>query len=193
MFISTLLVLSGCVFCATDCFSVTWMKWMWSSVRESCVSSLSLLFRSAISWPRRSMWPSAVLSAAFLLVEMSLVISCCILSMEWSMSPNSFSLSCKARCAELWKNNCNQYSIFNSASFSFLEMQNFYILYTHLFTKHSCFFPSKNWSHQSIPINISMQHILAYQRINVDLVLFSHIIYYFLLLLIYCFIITWHI
>ncbi len=125
MMFFALLVLSGCVFCAAHCFSVTWMKWMWSSVRESCVSSLSLLFRSVISWPRRSMWPSAVLSAAFLLVEMSLAISCCILSMERSMSPNSFSLSCKARCAELWKSNYNQYSISNSASFSFLEIHNF--------------------------------------------------------------------
>lgn len=81
-------------------WSLTWMKWMWSSVRDSCVISWSLLFRSAISWVRRSMCPSALLSAALLLEVMSLAISCCILSMERIMSLNVFSHSCSARWAE---------------------------------------------------------------------------------------------
>lgn len=91
-----------------DCISarcLTWMKWMWSSVRDSWVISLSLLFRSAISWVRRSMWPSALLSAALLLVEISLVISCCILSMERIMSLNIFSHSCRALWAEFCREN----------------------------------------------------------------------------------------
>ena len=82
--------------------AATWMKWMWSSVRDSCVISLSRRFRSAISWVSRSMWPSALLSAALLLDEISLAISCCIFSMERSMSLKSFSHSCMACWAELW-------------------------------------------------------------------------------------------
>lgn len=78
---------------------------MWSSVRDSWVISLSLLFRSAISLVRRSMWPSALLSAALLLLVISLVISCCILSMERIMSPNIFSHSCSALWAEFYTGN----------------------------------------------------------------------------------------
>lgn len=92
-------------------FSFTWMKWMWSSVRDSWVISVSLLLRSAISLLRRSMWPSALLRAALLLEEIILVISCCILSMERIMSPNIFSHSCRARWAEFCTGNtevCNK-------------------------------------------------------------------------------------
>ncbi|KAG7224515.1 hypothetical protein INR49_015039 [Caranx melampygus] len=70
--------------------------------------------RSAISWVRRSMWPSALLSAALLLEEISLAISCCILSMERIMSPNIFSHSCSALCAECCTGNmevCNKSTV----------------------------------------------------------------------------------
>ena len=106
---------------SSDWLSVTWMKWMWSSVRDSWVISLSRLFRSAISWLSRSMWPSALLSAALLLEAISLVISCCILSMERIMSPNIFSHSCSALWAEFCTGKTDITPLINWASHWFYQ------------------------------------------------------------------------
>ena len=75
---------------------VTWRKWMWSSVCESCSSSASLLLSSAISCSSRSRSPSARLTSAFSWSLISSFTSEHLLSMERISSVKILSLSSTA-------------------------------------------------------------------------------------------------
>ncbi len=80
--------------------SVTWRKWMWSSVCESCSSSAFLLLRSSISCSSRFSCSSARLTSAFSWSLISCVTSERLLSMEWIRSVKILILSSTAACAE---------------------------------------------------------------------------------------------
>ncbi len=80
--------------------SVTWRKWMWSSVCESCSSSVFLFLRSSISCSSRFSCSSARLTSAFSWSLISCVTSERLLSMERIRSVKILSLSSTAACAE---------------------------------------------------------------------------------------------